>query len=56
MSPEQMDKLVLELGRTPKQRNTVYGSPSEERTKKSYLAPELEPIVLQTAHSYSKQR
>ena len=56
MSPEQMDKLILELGRTPKQRNTVYGSPSEERTKKSYLAPELEPIVLQTAHSYSKQR
>ena len=56
MSPEQMDRLISGLGRTPKQRNTVYGTPNDERTNKSYSAPELEPIVLQTAQSYSKRR
>ena len=56
MSPEQMDKLISGLGRTPQQRNTVYGTPNDERTNKSYSAPELEPIVLQTAQSYSRKR
>ena len=51
-----MDKLISGLGRTPQQRNTVYGTPNDERTNKSYSAPELEPIVLQTAQSYSRKR
>ena len=46
MPPERMDAVIRAIGRTPRQRTTLYGTPPEERRAASYGAAELEPIVL----------
>jgi FO synthase len=44
MPPEQMEEAIHAIGRTPKQRTTLYGTPAEERTRLSYgAAPLAEP-------------
>jgi FO synthase len=45
MPPEAMEELIRSLGRTPRQRTTLYGdSPAERRTAAFDAAPLLEPI------------
>ena len=45
MPPEGMEAAVRELGRTPRQRTTLYGVPDPDRTRLSYGAPPLaEPL------------
>jgi FO synthase len=46
LAPERMHALVKAIGRTPEQRNTLYGSVDEERKSRSFAAPALAPIVL----------
>jgi len=45
MPPEQMESVIRALGRTPRQRTTLYGTPDPERTSLSYGAARLvEPV------------
>jgi FO synthase len=45
MPPERMEELIRSLGRTPRQRTTVYGDPNPERTAASFgAAPLAEPL------------
>jgi FO synthase len=45
MPPERMEKAIRALGREPRQRTTLYGTPGPERTSRSYGAPPLvEPL------------
>jgi len=45
MPPERMEAAILEIGRTPRQRTTLYGTPDAERTRLSYgAAPLAEPL------------
>jgi FO synthase len=45
MPPEQMESVIRALGRTPRQRTTLYGTPDPERTSLSYGAARLEEPV-----------
>jgi FO synthase len=45
MPPEQMEALIRSAGRTPRQRTTTYGVPSEEQVRRSFgAAPLAEPV------------
>lgn len=45
MPPEQLEEAIRALGRVPRQRTTLYGSPDAERTRLSFGAPALaEPL------------
>jgi FO synthase len=45
MPPERMEEAIRALGRTPRQRTTLYGSPGPERMRLSFGAPPLaEPL------------
>jgi FO synthase len=45
MPPERMEALIRSLGRTPRQRTTLYGDVSDERRRASFGAPPLaEPL------------
>jgi FO synthase len=45
MPPEGMEAAIRAIGRTPRQRTTLYGTPDSERTRLSYGAPPLaEPL------------
>jgi len=45
MPPERMEAAIRAIGRTPRQRTTLYGTPDPERTCASYGAPPLaEPL------------
>ena len=45
MPPERMEEAIRAIGRTPRQRTTLYGTPRAERTRLSYGAPSLaEPL------------
>jgi FO synthase len=45
MPPEGMEAAIRAIGRTPRQRTTLYGTPDPERTRLSYGAPPLaEPL------------
>ncbi len=45
MPPERMEELIRALGRTPRQRTTLYGEPDPERTRLSFGAPPLAEAV-----------
>ncbi len=45
MAPPAMDELILGLGRTPRQRTTLYGTPPAGQVARSYVAEPLRPIV-----------
>jgi FO synthase len=40
-----MDALITSLGRTPRQRTTLYEDVPAERRAASYQAPELAPLI-----------
>jgi FO synthase len=45
MPPERMEELIRSAGRTPRQRTTLYGEPTEERVRTSFSAePLAEPL------------
>jgi FO synthase len=45
MPPEDMEALIREIGRTPRQRTTLYATPDPDRTRASFGAPALsEPL------------
>jgi FO synthase len=45
MPPERMEEAIRAVGRIPRQRTTLYGTPAGERTRLSYGAPPLrEPL------------
>jgi FO synthase len=45
MPPEGMEEAIRAIGRIPRQRTTLYGTPDAERTRLSYGAPPLaEPL------------
>ncbi len=45
MPPEAMDAAILQIGRAPRQRTTLYGTPDPQRVRASYGAlPLLEPV------------
>jgi FO synthase len=45
MPPERMEDLIRSAGRTPRQRTTLYGEPSDERVRASFGAePLAEPL------------
>ncbi len=45
MPPELMEAAIRAIGRTPRQRTTLYGTPDPERTRLSFAAPPLaEPL------------
>jgi FO synthase len=46
LPPPEMEALIRSIGRTPRQRNTVYGPVSDERHAAGWNAAALEPIVL----------
>jgi FO synthase len=45
MPPELMEEAIRAVGRTPRQRTTLYGVPAPERTARSFGAPPLSPPV-----------
>ena len=48
-APERMDALIASLGRTPRQRTTLYKDAPAERRAASYHAPALAPLIYQRA-------
>ncbi len=55
LPPERMEAIIRSIGRTPHQRNTVYGPPNEEQARRSFEADELTPIVLTPAKKYARK-
>ena len=43
--PERMDALIASLGRTPRQRTTLYSDAPADRRHAAYNAPQLQPMV-----------
>jgi FO synthase len=41
MPPERMEEAIRALGRLPRQRTTLYGTPDPEQTRRSFGAPQL---------------
>ncbi len=54
MPPGAMDRLIASVGRTPQQRTTLYAPVSDERTRTSYRAVPLAPLVLTAATRYAR--
>lgn len=51
-APEHMDRLISSIGRTARQRNTLYGDPPAERIAASYDAPPVMPIHNRPAREF----
>ena len=49
LAPEQMDALIAAIGRTPRQRTTLYTDMPVERRRAGYAAPALQPLVFDRA-------
>ena len=52
--PERMEALIRSIGRTPRQRTTLYGTPDGGRTAASFVAPALEPVIQTPAARYAR--
>jgi len=52
--PDRMEALIRSIGRTPRQRTTLYGAPAAERMAASFAAPALEPVVQTPARRYAR--
>ena len=55
LPPEEMERTIRFMGRTPRQRDTRYGPAPEERQIASFNAAELLPIVLTPAKKYERK-
>ncbi|MFM9850895.1 MAG: 5-amino-6-(D-ribitylamino)uracil--L-tyrosine 4-hydroxyphenyl transferase CofH [Hyphomicrobiaceae bacterium] len=56
MPPHAMNELIRGIGRTPRQRTTLYGTPPTERTERSFQAPPLLPPVQTPAKQFMRER
>ena len=56
LPPEEMDRIITDVGRKPAQRSTLYGIAPEDRQIASFHAPELEPIVLTPVKKYERRK
>ena len=45
MPPEEMEALINSMGRTPKQRTTLYGTPTTKLQNASFAAAPLNPVI-----------
>lgn len=54
MTPERMENTIHALGRTPRQRGTLYQTASNERITASFDAEDLTPIVTPHARKYAR--
>ncbi len=45
LPPAEMDELIVSLGRTSRQRTTLYGDAPAVQSRRSYQAPELSPVI-----------
>lgn len=54
LPPSEMESLIRELGRVPKQRTTAYGTPPHERVEASFQAAELAAVLNTPAHRYER--
>jgi len=54
MPPEAMDRMILSIGRVPRQRTTLYREAPEAQTVASYRAPPLTAIVQPAAMRYAR--
>ena len=54
LPPQEMERIIREIGRTPRQRLTAYEDAPEERRETSFAAGELEPIVLSPAKKWQR--
>jgi FO synthase len=48
MTPARMESIIESIGRLPRQRSTLYGTPSEERYRTSFL-PRVSPLAVVAA-------
>ena len=55
MPPEAMDALIRSIGRTPRQRTTLYGTPAEAQVARSYTAAPLRPLAPPPAPRRARQ-
>jgi FO synthase len=56
MPPDAMNELIRSIGRTPRQRTTLYGTPPAERTERSFHAPALLPPIQTPAKNFMRER
>ncbi len=54
MPPERLETLINELNRRPRQRTTLYGTPTKERIDTSFNAPCLRPETSTLASRYER--
>lgn len=55
MSPGEMEALISSLGRTPRQRTTLYGDSGTERVAASFSAAPLSEVVNTPARRYERE-
>jgi FO synthase len=56
LPPEEMDRIIRSVGRTPVQRTTLYGLAPEDRQIASFHALELQPIILTPVKKYERRK
>ncbi len=56
MPPEDIEKLVRSIGRTPKQRSTLYGEPAPEQRVRSFDAAPVAPANNTPAREFARQK
>jgi len=54
LPPAQMEEIIRSIGRIPLQRTTLYKPAPEERRQTSFIAQELQPIVLTPSKRYTR--
>ncbi len=55
LPPAEMERIIREAGRVPRQRTTTYGTPPEGQQIASFAAADLEPIVLTPSRKYERR-
>jgi FO synthase len=55
MAPAAMEALIRDIGRTPKQRTTLYDDVAADRVAASFDAADLAPVVLPRATRYERK-
>jgi FO synthase len=55
MPPENMETLIRSIGRTPRQRTTLYRDPPPDRTAASFGAPPLSEPINTPARKYERE-
>ncbi|MEO9255800.1 MAG: 5-amino-6-(D-ribitylamino)uracil--L-tyrosine 4-hydroxyphenyl transferase CofH, partial [Tepidiformaceae bacterium] len=55
LPPDEMERIIKDIGRKPVQRTTLYGLAPEDRQIASFHTAELEPIVLTPVKKYERR-